>query len=242
MVHTKRMRHRPFGSCILCVVSGDSSDRAIRMSLLEYTLLALSSMMVIVDPIAAVPTFLAITPNDTAEQRVRMARIACLTATFVLAGFGLIGQHLFQVLGITMPAFQIAGGIILLMVALDMLRARKSETRETPEETAEGAHKSDIAITPLAIPLLAGPGACSTVLLLQSKADSAAKQISLYGSVLVVCAASFIVFWFAAKQAKYLKPIAMRITTRLMGLLLAAIAIQFMLSGLTGHFGWPKAP
>ena len=212
------------------------------MTIVEYTLLALSSMMVIVDPIAAVPTFLAITPTDTAQQRVRMARTACLTAAFVLAGFGLAGQFVFQILGITMPAFQIAGGIILLMVALDMLRARKSETRETPAETEEGAHKADIAITPLAIPLLAGPGACSTVLLLQHQADNTPKQLALYGSIVLVCLASFIVFWFAAKQAKYLSPIAMRITTRLMGLLLAAIAVQFVLSGLTGHFGLPVKP
>jgi multiple antibiotic resistance protein len=212
------------------------------MTVIEYTLLALSSMIVIVDPIAAVPTFLAITPTDTAEQRVRMARMACLTAAFVLAGFGLAGQYLFQVLGITMPAFQIAGGIILLMVALDMLRARKSETRETPAETEEGAHKSDVAITPMAIPLLAGPGACSTVLLLQHQADNTSKQLALYGSIAAVCLASFVVFWFAAKQAKYMSPIAMRITTRLMGLLLAAIAVQFVLSGLTGHFGLPTTP
>lgn len=218
------------------------------MTVIEYTLLALSSMFVIVDPIAAVPTFLAITPEDTAQQRVRMARMACITAAFVLTGFGLAGQFLFQILGITMPAFQIAGGIILLMVALDMLRARKSETRETPVETEEGAHKSDIAITPLAIPLLAGPGACSTVLLLQSKTLDPStqvavyKQIALYGSVVLVCLASFVVFWFAAKQAKYMSPIAMRITTRLMGLLLAAIAVQFVLSGLTGHFGMPATP
>lgn len=212
------------------------------MSLLAYSLLALSSLFVIVDPIAAVPTFLAMTPNDTAAARVRMARTACMTAALMLAGFGLVGEHLFRVLGITMPAFQIAGGIVLLMVAMDMLRARKSETRESPAETEEGASKADIAITPLAIPLLAGPGAFSTVLLLQSKADSVGKQIALYACVAAVCLASFVVFWLAAKQARRLSPIAMRITTRLMGLLLAAIAMQFVLSGLTGHFGIPVAP
>jgi multiple antibiotic resistance protein len=212
------------------------------MTLTEFSLLALSSMFVIVDPIAAVPTFLAITPNETAAQRVRTARLACLTAVVVLTGFGLAGQQLFRLLGITMPAFQIAGGIILMMVAMYMLRARKTETRETPVETAAGAAKEDVAITPLAIPMLAGPGGCSTVLLLQAKADSLQKSIALYSSVVLVCIASFIIFWLAATQATRLSPIAMRITTRLMGLLLAAIAMQFILSGLTGHFGVPPTP
>lgn len=210
------------------------------MSLTEYSMLALSSMFVIVDPIAAVPTFLAITPTDSASSRVHTAAMACATAAIVLTVFGLVGQHLFRLLGITMPAFQIAGGIVLLMVAMDMLRARRTETRETPAETAEGASKADVAITPLAIPMLAGPGACSTVLLLQAKAESVEMSISLYASVLLVCFASFIIFWLAAKQAKRMSPIAMRITTRLMGLLLAAIAMQFILSGLSGHFGVPK--
>jgi multiple antibiotic resistance protein len=210
-----------------------------RMTLSEYSLLALSSMFVIVDPIAAVPTFLAITPGDSATSRVRTAAMACITAAIVLTVFGLTGHHLFRLLGITMPAFQIAGGIILLMVAMDMLRARRTETRETPAETAEGAAKDDVAITPLAIPMLAGPGACSTVLLLHSKAQGAEQTISLYAAVLIVCMACFIIFWLAATHATKLSPIAIRITTRLMGLLLAAIAMQFILSGLTGHFGIP---
>jgi multiple antibiotic resistance protein len=208
------------------------------MTLTEYSLLALSSMFVIVDPIAAVPTFLAITPTDSAASRVRTAAMACVTAAIVLTVFGLSGHHLFRLLGITMPAFQIAGGIVLLMVAMDMLRARKTETRETPAETAEGAAKEDVAITPLAIPMLAGPGACSTVLLLQAQADDISKHVALYGSIALVSVASFIVFWLAATHATRLSPIAIRITTRLMGLLLAAIAMQFILSGLSSHFGW----
>ena len=209
------------------------------MTLSEYSLLALSSMFVIVDPIAAVPTFLAITPGDSAASRVRTAAMACITAAVVLTLFGLTGHHLFRLLGITMPAFQIAGGIVLLMVAMDMLRARRTETRETPVETAEGAAKDDVAITPLAIPMLAGPGACSTVLLLHSKAQGAEQTLALYAAVLVVCVACFIIFWLAAKHATKLSPTAIRITTRLMGLLLAAIAMQFILAGLTGHFGIP---
>lgn len=210
------------------------------MTLTEYALLALSSMFVIIDPIGAVPTFIAITPGDSAPQRVRMAGMACVIAALFLAGFGLAGQQVFKLLGITMPAFQIAGGIVLLMVAMDMLRARKTETRETPAETEAGASKADIAVTPLAIPMLAGPGACSTVILLQSQADTAGKTMMLYIAIAVACLGSFIVFWIAGRQARRINPIAMRITTRLMGLLLAAIAMQFVLNGVSGHFGVAK--
>jgi multiple antibiotic resistance protein len=206
------------------------------MGLLEYALLAFSSLFVIVDPIAVVPTFLAITAGDSADARVRMARMASIIAALVLAGFGALGQWVFHVLGITMPAFQVAGGIILFMVAMDMLRARRPETRETPAETEAGAAKADIAVTPLAMPLLAGPGACSTVLLLQAQAHGAAQIAALYLSIALVCAISFLVFWFAARQARHLNPIAMRIVTRLMGLLLAAIAAQFVLDGVSQHW------
>ena len=110
----------------------------------------------IVDPLATVPAFLAMTARDTAEQRFRTARLACCVATGVLLVFSVAGTLVFKVMGITMPAFQIAASIMLLIVALDMLRAQRSRVQETREETAAGTEKTDIAITPLAIPMLAG--------------------------------------------------------------------------------------
>jgi len=115
------------------------------MTLLEYGLLATSSLFVIVDPFAVIPAFLA-----------------SMIMTVVLIAFALIGRFIFQFLGITLPAFQIAGSIILMLVALDMLRAQRSRVNKTKEETEAGAHKLDIAITPLAVPMLAWPGAIST--------------------------------------------------------------------------------
>src|SRR5436190_270506 len=139
------------------------------MSLLEFTLLAFGSLFVIVDPIAVVPGFLAITPSDTPEQRERMARMASFVMAGVLLAFALLGKWIFQFTGITLPAFQIAGSIILMLVALDMLRAQRSRVQETREETEAGAQKMDVAITPLAIPMLSGPGAISTVILLHNQ-------------------------------------------------------------------------
>ena len=202
------------------------------MTLGEYLLLAFSSLFVIVDPIAIVPAFLAMTHDDAVERRIRTARVACLVAALVLMAFALGGPGLLEVLGITMPAFQIAGSILLLLVALDMLRARASPVRETRAETAAGAEKEDVAVSPLAIPMLAGPGALTTVLLLRARATGQAQHWALYASIAVVCLASYLILHGAARHARRLPPIAMRVGTRLMGLLLAAVAVQFFLDGV----------
>src|SRR5690348_12613109 len=137
------------------------------MGLFEYSLMAATSLFVIIDPIATVPAFLAMTPYDTPAERVRMARLASMVAAAVLTFFVIVGEGLFHLLGITMSAFKIAGSIVLLLIAMDMLRAQRSPVVETNEEKAAGAQKEDIAITPLAIPMLAGPGAISSVVLLK---------------------------------------------------------------------------
>ena len=202
------------------------------MSLAEYSFLACSSLFVIVDPFATVPAFLAMTPTDSPEQRIRMARIACCVMAGVLVVFAAAGKLIFKILGITMPAFQLAASIVLLLVALDMLRAQRSRVHETREETAAGAEKTDIAVTPLAIPMLAGPGAISTAILLRGQAIDPAQHAALYGSILAVSLASYIVLRISAGGARWLSPIAMNITVRIMGLLLAAVAVQFMLNAL----------
>jgi multiple antibiotic resistance protein len=141
-------------------------------------------------------------------------------------------QLIFQFLGITLPAFQIAASIILMLVALDMLRAQRSRVQETSEETTAGAAKTDIAIAPLAIPMLAGPGAISTAILLHNQARNLAEQIALCLCILAVAFVSYLILRISARGAKWLSPIALNITVRIMGLLLAAIAIQFMLKAI----------
>lgn len=200
--------------------------------LLEYVLLAFSSLFVIVDPIATAPAFLAMTPDDTSQARVKMARLACIVLAVVLIAFASAGKWIFKFLGITMPAFQFAASIVLLLIALDMLRARRSRVQETKEETVAGMEKTDIAIAPLAIPMLAGPGAISTAILLHNQARSVYEHIALYMVILLVALISYLILRLAAKSAGWLSPIALNITTRIMGLLLAALAIQFMLDAL----------
>ena len=206
------------------------------MTLTEYAVLAFSSLFVIVDPIATVPAFLAMTTRDTA-QRLRMARVACLVAIGILAGFAMVGRWLFSVLGITLPAVQVAGALVLLLVSLDMLRAQRSPVQETAAETAEAAMKEDIAITPLAVPMLAGPAAISTVILLDAQAASWAYRVVLLSCVALVGLASYAILALGASGAKWMTPLAEKIITRLMGLLLAALAIQFLFNGLKGEGG-----
>src|SRR5437762_2202654 len=204
------------------------------MSLHEYVLLALSSLFVIIDPIATVPAFLAMTPNDPPRERIRMARVACLVAAIILLLFATTGKLIFNFFGITIPAVQFAGSIVLLLVALDMLRARRSAVQETTEETDAGAAKEDIAVTPLAVPMLAGPGAITTAVLLHNQAaGDVTLQVALCICIVGVCLASFLIFALSAHGAKWLNPIFLRLTSRLMGLLLAAIAMQFLIKALT---------
>lgn len=200
--------------------------------MLEYTLLTFGSLFAIVDPMAAVPAYLAMTARDTHEHRRLIARTACLTAGLVLVFFAATGPRIFRMLGITLPAFQIAGGLILLLSALDMLRAKRSALNETAEETEAGIAKQDVAITPLAIPMLSGPGAITTSIVLSSKANSWMHHAVIYACIAAVLWATYLILVAAVSGAKRLSPIALNIMTRLMGLLLAAIGVQFIISAI----------
>jgi multiple antibiotic resistance protein len=177
------------------------------------------------------------TTRYTLVQRLRMARVACLVAVMILGGFALAGQWLFSLLGISLAAVQVAGALVLLLVALDMLRAQRSPVQETAAETAEGAAKDDIAITPLAVPMLAGPAAISTIILLDAQAASWLHRGILLACVGLVGLASYGILALGASGAKWMSPLAEKIITRLMGLLLAALAVQFLFNGLKGEGG-----
>jgi len=187
---------------------------------------------VILDPIAVVPAFIAMTPTDPPQTKLRMARLACLAAAGVLMVFAATGKLLFRVMGITLPAFQVAGSILLLRIALDMLYARRSPAKQTDEEVAAGAAKDDIAITPLGVPMLAGPGSISTALILLNQANGIAQVLVLFASIALVCFVCYCVLWLAVRGAHYLSPLALKLVTRLFGLLLASVAVQFIINAL----------
>ena len=199
---------------------------------LDFAVLSFTSLFVIVDPVGLIPSFLAMTQKNTTPERIRMAQLASLITFGILILSFFFGQRLLTVFGITLPAFEIAGGIVLLLVAIDMLQARRTAVKETQEEKAEGIDKHDVAITPLGIPMLAGPGAITAVILLSNKAGTFGNRMILAGAIFVVSALTLLILWTVAVRSKMLSTIALKIMGRLMGLILAAIAVQFILNGL----------
>ena len=203
------------------------------VNLLQFSFVALTSIFFLVDPIAAVPAFLIITANADAQHRQRMARRAAWTCFIVLCSFAIAGTLIFKLFGITLPAFKIAGGLILLLIGMDMLQARRSPTKETPTETEEGAEKEDVGIIPLGIPMLAGPGSISTVMVMMGSAPAWWYAIPILIAIAVTAVSSYWTLAAADRVRVYLGETGIRILTRMMGLLLTAIAVQFMLNGLT---------
>lgn len=203
---------------------------------LQYVLITFTAVLFIVDPLAAVPAYLVVTQDEHPTQRRRTALRACLGMAVLLVIFAAAGGVIFKAFGITLPAFRIAGGLILWLVALDMLRARRS-TQESGEELEEGQAKDDVALTPLAIPILAGPGAISTVIVLASQAQGFSRSVVVYGAILLTAAISYVTLLLGERLVTLLGRTGIRVLTRIMGLLLAAVATQFVLTGLSDGLG-----
>jgi len=203
--------------------------------LVRFSVLALSSIFFLVDPFAAIPSFLAITEDAEPKRRKRMARKAALTCFIVLTSFALGGQLIFRMFGITLPAFEVAGGLILLLIGLDMLQAKRSPTQEALGDTEEAAAKEDAGIVPLGIPMLAGPGAISTVMVLVGQVPVLWhwEMGAVLGSIALTSLASFWVLAGAMRVRQVLGETGIRILVRIMGLLLVALAMQFFVNGLT---------
>jgi multiple antibiotic resistance protein len=203
--------------------------------IVRFSLLALSSIFFLVDPFAAIPSFLAITASADPPRRRRMARKGALTCFIVLTGFAVGGQLIFRMFGITLAAFEVAGGLILLLIGLDMLEARRSPTQETHGDTEEAAVKEDAGIVPLGIPMLAGPGAISSVMVLAGQVPHLWhwEMGAILGSITLTSLISYWVLAGAGRVRQVMGETGIRILVRIMGLLLVALAMQFFVNGLT---------
>lgn len=204
--------------------------------LLASWLSTLTTLLFVVDPLAVVPLFVSITGGESALQRRTTARRATTIMFVALTAFALLGRQLFALLGISLGAFQIAGGALLFLLAIDMLRAQRSRTRSSPEEEAEGVEKTDVSVFPLAIPMLAGPGATSTVLVLVARAESPLAQALVVLSIAVTALLCYLTLRSASVVERRLGATGMNVLERVMGLILAATAVQFMLDGLRAAF------
>jgi multiple antibiotic resistance protein len=185
-----------------------------------------------VNPFATIPAFLAMTAGQDSRVRPRMARRAAWTCFFILSLFAFCGSLVFQMFGITLASCQIAGGLIMLLIGLEMLQARRSPTQEHTSETLEGAAKEDIGITPLGVPMLAGPGAISAVIVLTEDPPRWVHMSVVFLVIVITSVAAYLILVGAERIGRRLGDTGIRIMMRMMGLLLTAIAVQFVVNGL----------
>ncbi|MGZ3417146.1 MAG: MarC family protein [Polyangiales bacterium] len=193
--------------------------------------LCLPSLLSIVDPLAAIPIFVALVAKEPKPEQRRTALRAVFTMAVMLMLFAVAGNAIFHFFGITVAAFKIAGGILLFSMALDMMRAHHSPVRSTPAETNEAVAKEDVGIIPLGIPLLSGPGAIATVMMWAARAKGPAQNAALYGSILIVALVTSVALLFSTTLLARLGKTGINVATRIMGLILAATAAQFVVDG-----------
>jgi multiple antibiotic resistance protein len=207
--------------------------------MIEFAVTAFVTLFVIVDPVGNVPFFVALTPHATAAERFRIALRANLVAAALLLVFGLAGHWILQGLGIGLPAFRIGGGILLLLLAIEMVFARQSGLRATTSgEDEEAAHRLDVAVFPLAVPLIAGPGALASILLLMGDAAESLVQRGVLVAVLAaVFVANFAALVLGTRILARIGVTGINVLTRVFGVVLTALAVQFVIDGAKAAFG-----
>ena len=201
-------------------------------------------LFVVVDPVGLAPIFAALTHGDTPAERRKTALKGTVIAGMIMLVFALFGDGLLRALGIGMPAFQMAGGALLFLLAVEMVFARHSGLRSTTDsEQKEAEHKKDISVFPLAVPLIAGPGALTTVLLMVGRHDGDWRIMTIVLAVaLLVLLVTLISLLFAARIMKVLGETGANVVTRVLGIVLAALAVQFILDGVQAGFDLIEQP
>lgn len=190
-----------------------------------------AAIFVITNPVGAIPVFLSLTKDDTSAEKRQAALLASITVGVVLSGNILVGEFILRFFGISIPSFQVGGGILILLLAVSMLQAQQSKQKHTQEEAREAAEKDSIGVVPLGIPLLAGPGAISTVIIFAHRTDKWTTQVMMIGVCIILAGCIWGALRLADPIGKLLGRTGINIATRLMGLILAAIAVQFIFDG-----------
>lgn len=203
-----------------------------------FTITALVTMFVVIDPIGIAPLFVALTPGMTPTERRRIAWRAVAVAAFVLLLFAFLGEAVLGAVGISMPAFRVAGGILLFLTALDMLFERRTKRREDRTDDVPG---DDPSVFPLAIPLMAGPGSIASVILLTGERPGAEGMITTLGVTAVVLIAMGLTLQVSSYLERVISKVGIDVITRILGMLLAALSVQFVLDGLAA-FGFGPGP
>jgi multiple antibiotic resistance protein len=194
------------------------------------------ALFVILDPFAAIPIFIALTKNYTTTEQGRIANIASLTVLIMLIASALMGETLLHTMGTSLASFRVGGGFVLLLMALAMLNGQAGPVRTSPAEEAEAGDRNTIAVVPLAIPLLAGPGSISTVIIQMHRSDLQYHGLIVLATIVLVCVLLWLVLRLSATIGRMLGQIGLNIINRLFGLILTAIAVEIMANGLKQLF------
>lgn len=203
------------------------------METVESLFRILIPLLIIMDPVGNLPFFITFTKDNTEQEKRKIAALSCITAGAILIIFAFTGDFLLRLFGISIRSFQIAGGFIFFIYALQMLGLIPSGIKTSEEEEREGEEKESAALVPLGTPLLAGPGAITAVLVWQNQSGYYAGPIIIFMAIIISCAIIFFTFCFAKKISDILGVGGIRVITRLMGLLLGVIAVEFMVRGLS---------
>jgi multiple antibiotic resistance protein len=195
-----------------------------------------TALLVILDPFAVIPIFLSLTQGYSPEERSRSVTLAAITVAVVLCLSAMFGETMLTVLGTSLPSFRVGGGIVLLLMALAMLRAQPDQMRTSSAEKAEAEGRENIAIVPIAIPLLAGPGSISTVIIQMHRPGAEYHLFWVIAIILLLSLLLWVVLRLATPIGRALGPIGLNILNRLFGLILAAIAVEIMANGLRDLF------
>lgn len=202
------------------------------MTPLEF-LAVFVAMLAIINPLGNIPVFLSLTEGYTPRERQGVILKTVLVGAGVLIAFALGGKYIFDLFGITIPAFRIAGGILIFYVAFDMLKGQKSRTKATPREIQDALERESVGITPLAVPLHSGPGAISTVMLLVTQYPSPMEVGLIFLAVTLVYVLTYVMLYASEFLLKAMGRSGLLVFSRIMGLILAAVAVQFIIAGVT---------
>jgi multiple antibiotic resistance protein len=204
--------------------------------MIELFVSAFVTFLVVIDPPGCAPIFASLTSRATAAHRRAMALRSVGIAAGILLFFGLLGQDLLRALGVSLSAFRIAGGILLFLIAIDMVFEKRTERRENRAEEVSAKHIDDVSVFPMAIPMIAGPGSIASVMLLMARSEGLAASLVVLGALLLTLLLTLIALLLAGPLMRLLGHRMEAMLTRLLGVILAALAVQFVIDGLKRTF------
>ena len=204
--------------------------------MIELFVSAFVTFLVVIDPPGCAPIFASVTSGATPQHRRAMAFRSVVIAAFILVFFGLLGRDLLHALGISLSSFRIAGGLLLFLIAVDMVFEKRTERRENRAEEVSASEHEDISVFPMAIPMIAGPGSIASIMLLMSRSEGWAEWLVVWGALAATLLLTLLCLLLAGPLMRLLGNRMEAMVTRLLGVILAALAVQFVIDGLKRTF------